>query len=210
MEDKPIKCFQHCARATNILCFSVPQICPLCREDVTLTPCRIPPYCITSPFVAAGDTQCCLVIKPTVGNFLRDFGNSSNLHVGLTDSKGVVHEFDENGLTIGGSNWCQCVSVKLIQVTQEIVQQWDRGLQEFVLSSAWSKERYHEDRNNCYDFVIEFLRHLGLDRLYPCLSDRLVFCRELILPRTHKAGQYISLYREILKKGFVCQKVNDT
>ena len=70
--------------------------------------------------------------------------------------------------------------------------------------------RYHETNNNCYDFVILFLHNLGVGRLYPCLADRLEFCKELILPRTHKAGQYISMYRDIQSYGYICQKVNMT
>ena len=59
----------------------------------------------------------------------------------LISPAGIVHEFDENGLTISNPDWCQCIPVELIKVTQEIVHQWDRGLQEFVSSSDWSKER---------------------------------------------------------------------
>ena len=46
----------------------------------------------------AQDHPCCIVIKPTKGDFLHDYQNRNNLHIGLTNSKGFVVEYDSQGL----------------------------------------------------------------------------------------------------------------
>ena len=49
-------------------------------------------------FSRAQDHPCCIVIKPTKGDFLHDYQNRNNLHIGLTNSKGFVVEYDSQGL----------------------------------------------------------------------------------------------------------------
>lgn len=66
-----VKCFQHCDRHRNIFCFSLPVVCPLCGEDVAITPCRIPPYVVPSPLRDARYHSCSVIIKPTIGTFLQ-------------------------------------------------------------------------------------------------------------------------------------------
>ena len=46
----------------------------------------------------AQDHPCSIVIKPTKGDFLHDYQNRNNLHIGLTNSKGFVVEYDSQGL----------------------------------------------------------------------------------------------------------------
>lgn len=66
-----ILCWQHCDKLTNILCFSVPPVCPLCHYNTTHSPSRIPPYKLPSPLTNAGESPVSLVVRPTVGTFLR-------------------------------------------------------------------------------------------------------------------------------------------
>ena len=42
----------------------------------------------------ASDHPCSVVIKPTKGDFLVDYQNRNNLHIGVTNSKGLVIEYD--------------------------------------------------------------------------------------------------------------------
>jgi hypothetical protein len=207
MEVHDIRCFQHCDREKNIVCFNVPLICPLCDKDLTKSRLRIPPYIIETPFIMAEHSSCSLVIKPTVGHFLSDFTDSSNLHIGLTDSDGKVHEFDERGITVGDRSWTHCLCVKILDDNDQLEEEWDTSLVKFINDRLWKKEFYQENSHNCYDFVVRFLRHLGLDRHYSCLVDRSIFCEKMIVPVTHRAGKYISLYRQIQKSGLVIQKV---
>lgn len=66
-----ILCWQHCDKLTNILCFSVPPVCPLCHYNTTHSPSRIPPYKLPSPLTNTGESPVSLVVRPTVGTFLR-------------------------------------------------------------------------------------------------------------------------------------------
>lgn len=70
-----IMCWQHCDKLTNILCFSVPPVCPLCHYNTTHSPSRIPPYKLPSPLTNAGESPVSLVVRPTVGTFLRYVDN---------------------------------------------------------------------------------------------------------------------------------------
>lgn len=70
-----ILCWQHCDKLTNILCFSVPPVCPLCHYNTTHSPSRIPPYKLPSPLTNAGESPVSLVVRPTVGTFLRYVDN---------------------------------------------------------------------------------------------------------------------------------------
>ncbi len=50
------------------------------------------------------------MIKPTKGDFLLDYQNRSNLHIGITDSKGSVVEYDVEGIHADRSQeWGRCV-----------------------------------------------------------------------------------------------------
>lgn len=204
MEGKDIRCFQHCDRKKNILCFSVPQICPLCGGDTTQTEMRIPPYLIESPFTDARYSQCSILVKPTIGHFLYSFDNSSDLHIGVSNSSGVVYEFDERGVVVGGDNWSCCLTVDLQNIDTEL---WDKEIEIFGNERKWSAYSYNEAFLNCYDFVIGFLRSFGLESVYPCLRDKLEFCEKMILPVTSRAGKYISLYRTIEASGYVIQHI---
>ncbi|KAL4220389.1 MKRN2 opposite strand [Mactra antiquata] len=207
MDVEEIRCFQHCERDQNILCFSIPHQCPVCGHDTRTTQLRIPPYVIQSPFTDAQCTQCSIVIKPTVGHFLHEFTDKSNLHIGLTDSQGTVYEYDERGVTVGDTTWNYCLRVILHSVDGVTSPDWDRILKHCVNERLWKQEYYDESLHNCFDFVLFCLRKMGLDRDIPCLIDRSLFCQQLIIPETIKAGKYISLYREIVKNGLVVQKV---
>lgn len=208
MGEQAIKCFQHCTREKNILCFTIPLVCPLCSQDTVTTAMRIPPFIIDSPFVSAYSTQCCVVIKPTRGSFLEDFTNQSNLHVGVTNSRGVVYEFDERGITVGAKDWNQCIRIRVIlndSADEVMYGTWDEQLSDFVMNQCWTRTCYNEVTHNCYDFVLYFLRTQELKDVNECLSDRSSFCVSFILPKTQKAGKYISIYREIVAKCYVLQ-----
>ena len=68
-------CFQHCCSGGHISCFEIPRICPCCKEDLNSAAFAIPPFSLPSPFTFAkkeGEkVACSLLIKPTLGNFLK-------------------------------------------------------------------------------------------------------------------------------------------
>ncbi|RUS86775.1 hypothetical protein EGW08_005435 [Elysia chlorotica] len=106
----PLRCFQHCRKDTDLVCLRLPERCPLCAAQTALTPCRIPPYVLPSPFLASTAAPRAVVVRPTDGTFLSHYSSVCDLHIGLTDGAGRVTEFDQRGLTVG-SLWPQCLVV---------------------------------------------------------------------------------------------------
>lgn len=149
--------------------------------------------------------SCCFMIKPTVGSFLYDFTNQSNLHIGIVNSYGKVYEFDERGVSVGNVNWTCCLKVELFKEAGSFMTLWDEALETFKNNELWTSEYYDENKHNCYDFVLAFAVEFGLHQYYPSLLDRGRFCEEMIVSKTASAGKYISLYREIVRCGYVVQ-----
>lgn len=210
-EDKGmIRCFQHCDANTNILCFSqIPLICPICRQDVTKTESLIPPFRLPSPLTNATENPFSVVMRPTVGNFLEDYQNSANLHIGLTNSKGIVYDFDEGGVHIGSSSWNLCVAASLINhITSQTAELWDVLLDKYAKKSDWSSHRYEEQEHNCFTFVMRFFQFSKLVNAIPAARSRKEFITEFLLPHTQKTSKYIAMYRQIAAHGFLCQPVH--
>ncbi|XP_025082690.1 MKRN2 opposite strand protein-like [Pomacea canaliculata] len=206
-----LKCCQHCDRNTNIVCLVVPVCCPICQQNTAATQMRVPPYLLPAPFISSTDAPCSLVLKQTVGDFIKDYSSAVNLHIGVTDTRGVCYNFDEDGLHMG-ETWQQCISIPLLSmpaVSGHISSSdWDDRLHIFASPLQWHRQRYHDADCNCFDFVLQFLRFLQCHRFQnidgtDVLSDKKVFCDIFLTQQTAKAAQYISAYRRILQEGFV-------
>ena len=91
-----ILCFEHCDK--KVICVKLPESCPVCQTSISKCKFQIPPFKLPSPFSRAQDHPCTIVIKPTKGNFLRDYKNHGNLHIAVTNSKGFVIEYDMDGI----------------------------------------------------------------------------------------------------------------
>ncbi|GAB6026673.1 hypothetical protein CHUAL_013186 [Chamberlinius hualienensis] len=194
-QDPGILCFQHCDKNAQVFCFTLPRFCELCGADLYISELRIPPFRIPYPFVAAAAIPCSIVIRPTVGDFLHNYQNAADLHIGVTNSKGVVFEYDKNGLTNDDTaKWCQSLRIDILsQMDAKLLRQWDKTLEKISQQDRWSSTFYSVDDHNCYSFVLEFLKLLQLH------FTKLDFCQQFILPKTVSAGKYISLYRNLIK-----------
>ena len=64
---------------------------------------------------------------------------------------------------------------------------------------------YSEGSHNCYDFVLEFLLSVDLDREYPSIRQRTQFIQDLIIPKTSQAAKYISIFRKVAQDKVVIQ-----
>ena len=80
-------------------------------------------------------------------------------------------EFDESGVRKDRTeDWKQCLVVNL-QETEPMVadmvqdpdwgEYWDLCLENTLLAQDWSKESYHVEENNCFTFVLTFLKMLN-------------------------------------------------
>ena len=65
-------------------------------------------------YFRAQDRPCSVVIKPTKGNFLHDYQNRNHLHIGVTNSKGFVVEYDAQGIHRDKTlDWKNCIVISL-------------------------------------------------------------------------------------------------
>ncbi|XP_074593935.1 MKRN2 opposite strand protein [Brevipalpus obovatus] len=204
MGDPKIFCFQHCEPNTKVFCFRVPDSCPLCSASIATTNPISPPFLIPFPFTHPRNSTSSIIIRPTEGDFLNHYRNSADLHIGLTDSKGNVYEFDRNGMHVGTRNrmWNNCLNIPVLDQNNKTWQDyWDHTLKTLIQMPIWRAENYNEDDNNCYTFVITFLRLLLIKDLKPSLASKTQFCKDFIVPRTKNAAKYIALYRKISREG---------
>lgn len=201
-QDLAILCFQHCEKRAHVLCLQLPQCCPICGLELEDAELRVPPFRIPCPFKSSEKAPCCVVIKPSKGDFLHLCTSSLDLHTGVTDSKGQVHEFDREGLQVARQPaWSQCVAVPVITGQGDAWHEfWDYTLAVTEGQDAWNKERYNEKEHNCYSFVMAFLRNLQMPELRPSLKDKLTFSSHFLVPQTRNVARYIALYRKLLQE----------
>jgi len=201
--DPGIVCFQHCG--PKIFCLRLPDFCPSCKGDLSKAEFALLPFRVPYPFVRATQYPCAVIIKPTSGDFLNDYYNSMDLHIGVTTSSGTIVEYDRNGLRRHrNSNWDQCLL--LDQASSPWSEHWDQTLLQVCKQKQWTARNYDEAQQNCYSFVLSFLRSLNYGNLSAAAANRTVFCEKFIVPRTTSAGKYISLYRKLKEKGFYSHK----
>ncbi|XP_075152352.1 uncharacterized protein LOC142226314 [Haematobia irritans] len=165
---------------------------------------RLLPFRLPYPFVRANQYPCAIVLRPTTGDFLNDYNNTTDLHIAVTTSTGCVVEFDRHGLrrhrTNDMSDWWQCLLVG--DVPEPWYDYWDQVLFEVCQQQdKWTVSHYHEDKHNCYTFVLTFLQALTYDKLSEAATSKTTFCEKFIVPRTTTAGKYISLYRKLRDTG---------
>ena len=123
----PILCFQHCSDE-KILCLQLPRLCPICHQPLKSSFMRVPPFRLPTPLVHSRDVPFLLVLRPTVCTFLECNFDTSDLHIGITDSDGVVYHYDEQGVNRDLGGWPQCLPVDILSKTSranELSRLWD-------------------------------------------------------------------------------------
>ena len=58
-------------------------------------PSTLAVFQLPSPFRRGCDSPCSVVVRPSVGTFLDEYRLYDDLHIGIADSNGVVHDFDK-------------------------------------------------------------------------------------------------------------------
>ncbi|RWS27905.1 MKRN2 opposite strand protein-like protein, partial [Leptotrombidium deliense] len=181
--DPGILCFQHCDKNSKVFCLELPDYCPQCDSAMTTVELMIPPFQIPFPFTCAKNVPNSVIIRPTDGDFLHHYQNAADLHIGLTDSRGDVYEFDKYGLHIRAKNWTwnQCLCIPIVSESSSMWKEyWDYTLAIVSQLNNWTSDKYSEDSNNCYSFVLTFLRMLQVKELKPSLTSKTQFCKDFI------------------------------
>ncbi|KAJ6646399.1 MKRN2 opposite strand protein [Pseudolycoriella hygida] len=209
MADPGILCYQHCG--PKVFCLALSEKCPCCSMSLGSTNMKLPPFRLPYPFVEP--RPCSIILKPTEGDFLNDYYNFMDLHIGVTTSTGVIVEYDKDGIRRTynkgkNSPWAQSLLVDTI--CDGWMEHWDAVLDETCMQKRWLSDEYQEITHNCYTFVLAFLRNLNYSRLSSAAQSKTLFCEKYICPRTTAAGKYISLYRKIRDNGHYIHPTDKT
>ncbi|EDO45044.1 predicted protein [Nematostella vectensis] len=192
-----LMCMQHCSSDSYLIFTTFPRSCEVCGSVLENCRLRVPPFRLPNPFVASRCVPRSVLIRPTRGDFLSDYQNGDNLHIGISDENGSVYHYDERGANIDTCGWDQCVVVE-IQNRSHIEDKWREILHSSQLSDLWTSERYDETSHNCYDYVLNVIRQLLF-----VTAPKQDFCRQFILPVTTKIAKYLEMYRKVKIRGVV-------
>ncbi|XP_062056064.1 MKRN2 opposite strand protein isoform X1 [Lepus europaeus] len=190
----------HCGKC--IYSFGVPRRCPLCLQDVGSRKLEEAPVRVSNPFTDGHREKCSFLLRPTRGSFLREYDGRSDLHVGVTNTNGVVYNYSLHGVQRDEAGWEQSLAVPLLQPNMfGLMDQWDKYLEDFSTSGAWLPHRYDEEQHNCYSYALTFINCvLATEGRQPL--DKSGFTEKYVLPRTRLASKYIALHRAIAERGF--------
>lgn len=114
-----IKCFHHCSSTTRYLCFDLPEKCPTCSADLNMEDIKfkVPPFILPPPLILTNKSyqllpKFSLLLQPTDGNYSKFlYKNDSNdsdigdLHIGITNSRSEIFDFDVHGLNRNLKRW---------------------------------------------------------------------------------------------------------
>ncbi|XP_053456070.1 MKRN2 opposite strand protein isoform X1 [Nycticebus coucang] len=197
---KPLIKFSHCEK--SIYSFSAPQRCPLCGQALGSQRLEEAPVSIANPFTNGHQEKYCFLLRPTQGTFLREYDGRSDLHVGITNTNGVVYNYNMHGVQRDDSGWEQSISIPLLQPNMYgLMDQWDKYLEDFSTSGPWLPHRYEEDRHNCYSYALTFINCV-LTTEGKVQLDKSEFTERYVVPRTRLASKYITLHRAVEEQGF--------
>ncbi|XP_069031703.1 MKRN2 opposite strand protein-like [Embiotoca jacksoni] len=188
---------RHCQK--EIFCFSLPEECPSCGEELKGSRLQEAPVSLPSPLTDGHKTSCCLLVAPGQDNLDRDFNGTSDLHTGISNTKGLVYNYTRGGVRRDEVGWERCVSVPLVRPDMfHLLAQWDQYLDRFSDGPMWDPawHRFHEEDQNCFSFCVSFMNSVlsaeGRSRL-----SRDVFTEIFILPRMRRVSKFTALYQHI-------------
>jgi hypothetical protein len=83
--EKEIKVFQHCNNE-KIICFSLPDKCPVCNVSLDSNSLKVPPFVLASPFLKPQKLpELSLILQPSCGDYTDYLFKKSEigfLHIG--------------------------------------------------------------------------------------------------------------------------------
>ncbi|XP_053988266.1 MKRN2 opposite strand protein [Hylaeus anthracinus] len=189
--DPGILCFRHCCNK-SIFCKSVPKICPICQSSIANY--NTEPFLIPYPYTNAIYQPAAVVVRPSQGNFLNEYSILNDLHIGITNSQGIVHEYDKQGIIINDhSKWTDCIALKITPICWDY--HWDETLQAILKDNKWRSDNYDEVTMNCFNFVIEFINNLQYMNMIFISKENM--CDKLILAKIQEAVKYNSVFKSL-------------
>ncbi|NXP75712.1 MKROS protein, partial [Ramphastos sulfuratus] len=208
MAEEAILRVRHCG--ADIFCRRAPQLCPACGLPLRGAGLAAAPIRLPSPFRHGHRQPYAFLLRPTTGTFLGGYDGKSDLHVGITNSHGVVYSYNQEGIQRAETGWEQCISIPLVQPDLfGLLQQWDKLLEEFSLGEAWLPHRYEEDDHNCYTYALAFVNSILTAQGKQQLSKG-EFTEMFVIPQTKRASKYLTLHQELTAKDFYIVPLPDS
>ena len=173
-----IRCFQHCETRSIYLCLDMPDQCPSCKSSLSSTKAqfRIPPFLLPRPLILSSCVNpppFSLVLQLSDENIL-----AGDLHIGVTNSKSKIFDFNANGMNRNSPRWFDMTAMvirmdesckkpsSLLRNEKIRNDAWDFYLDQYwedrELCLKWNSSQYDEKRLNCLDFVTDFLLNYDL------------------------------------------------
>ena len=168
----------------------------------------------SNPFCDARDVEFDFVLVPSKGTFIKDFNETTGLHVALVLHKGTIIDFDQKGVKSHKGEeprWRDCIKLNIIDnllvanvdlfTLSKFKQYLLLAHLEVVASpNRWSPENYHSERNNCFDFALTILKkfmeivdlNAQINLFKHCNLDcKASFCQKIIIPKMTIVGNFI-------------------
>ncbi|KAM4613373.1 MKRN2 opposite strand, tandem duplicate 1 [Polymixia lowei] len=200
--------------------------CPACQEPLRFGLLDAP-VVLPSPFSDGHKTSCSFLIASRLGPTFISEQSDSELHVGISNSEGVVFSYTEVGVQCQQQGWEQCLTIPLVtpdnhsstlgvpsNYSSHLVntgnsslifkKYWDRQLEMFASLDAWTPQRFVEERESgscCYGFALAFINQLRRSEGIEPIS-RNTFTIQYILPRMTTSSKYLSVYQHIQQHGY--------
>ncbi|XP_067287833.1 MKRN2 opposite strand, tandem duplicate 1 [Pseudorasbora parva] len=212
MEKAMIK-YRHCGR--DVVSFSSDDVsvrqCPVCRQTLTFGLLDAP-VAITCPFTNGHKVSCAFLIGSVHGPSHLGEWSDTEIHVGLSNSEGLVYNYTLSGIRRDAQGWENCVCIPLAPPERrELRELWDTELERFSVLPEWTSERFSEERafgSCCYGFALSFINRMRrLDGRAALSREHFTGCH--ILPRMKTVSQYINIYHAILQHGFYIMNTPD-
>ncbi|XP_029358808.1 MKRN2 opposite strand, tandem duplicate 1 [Echeneis naucrates] len=205
METGDLVRFRHCGRTVYTLGSPAGLWCPACGLAVRLGLMEAPVR-IRIPLRDGHRTACCFLITSRFGAAGFSEENESELHVGISNSKGVVFNYTESGIRCQQQGWEQSIVIPLVAPSNDSLSfrmLWDEQLETYSRLNTWTAARFQEQRefgSCCYGFALSFINHVMKEEgKQPISRER--FTSQYILPRTEATSRYLSVYQHVCQHG---------
>ncbi|CAM4733274.1 unnamed protein product [Leuciscus chuanchicus] len=208
MEKTVIK-YRHCGRDVYSFSSYSQCQCPICHQTPTFGLLNAP-VALSCPFTNGHKVSCAFLIGSIHGPSHLGEWSDSEIHVGLSNSEGLVYNYTLSGVRRDAGGWERCVCV-CVCVCVRLARSWDAELEKFSALPEWTSERFEEERvfgSCCYGFALSFINHMLLLTGHECLS-RDQFTQRHVLPRMKTVSRYINIYHAISQHGFYTANAPD-
>ncbi|KAM7421785.1 hypothetical protein PAMA_010033 [Pampus argenteus] len=204
--------FNHCRRTVYTLdALAAPAApaslrCPVCSQEVRLGLVEAPVR-IRAPVRNGHRASCCFLMMSQQGAAGFREENESELHVGISNSAGVVFSYTEGGVTCQQQGWEQSIIIPLVAPSNRIrsfMMLWDKHLEMFAHLDTWAPDRFQEERefgSCCYGFALGFINHVMRSQGHQPISREL-FTAQFVLPRMETTSRYLSVYQQVCRHGY--------